>query len=322
MKFTELKKHIEGGAFKPAYLITGADEYLKRSACRRFVALGGDCPDFNVSTYRDNYTAQTLYEALASLPLLGGRRVVIAYNCTFDLKPLHTYLSAKTDENTPILLFVGDITPNFAKLIRDMQVEPIDCGRLPDSQLLNFIASKTAAVGASITTEAARALITATGGFLTRMDVELKKLADYKSGGEITKADVEALVEMEVDYKIYELGDAIVSGDGKKAEQILISLNAANSPAAGTLSYLYKHFRRLLFIRLNPDSDTLASDLGIAEYAVKMSLRQASKLSPRKLKAAVDDLNTLNYDFRAGRISDKNALTLFVYKTLGIRPGA
>ena len=79
---------------------------------------------------------------------------------------------------------------------------------------------------------------------------------------------------------------------------------------------LFNHFRRLLFVSLNPSSDTLASDLKVKEYAVKMAVKQAKAFTPRRLKAVFDNLNALDCDVKAGRMIDKTALITFVCETV------
>ena len=84
------------------------------------------------------------------------------------------------------------------------------------------------------------------------------------------------------------------------------------------ISMLFSHFRRLLFVSLNPSSDTLASDLKVKEYAVKMAVRQAARFTPRRLKAIFDRLNEIDAAVKSGLCVDKNALVTFVCETVAV----
>ncbi|MDR0426207.1 MAG: DNA polymerase III subunit delta [Clostridiales bacterium] len=316
MKFEALKKHIQAGELRPCYLVTGEDAYLRRLAFSMLTALAGGAPEWNVSVFARDYSAQTLYEALCALPVMGGRRVVAARDCAFDLKPLERFFDAPPPD--AVLIFEGEATPNFTPYIKAGAVEPVDCARLSKPHVLSFILRALTERGGAVTTDAAERLIEATGGFLTRIDLETKKLADYKDGAQITVKDVEELVAFDLEYKIYELGDALAAKAGARSGRLLRALFESNTPPVQILGYLYRHFRRLLFVKINPGSDTLAQDLGVAEYAVKMSLRQTKGLSAKKLKSILDGLHQADFGFKSGKINDRTALLTLVGQALGV----
>ena len=145
---------------------------------------------------------------------------------------------------------------------------------------------------------------------------ELRKLTDYADGDVIDIKTVVTMVTPEPDIKVYELSEALANKNKDKAIRLTEALIAGNNSAVSLIAMLFSHFRRLLFVSLNPTSDTLASDLKVKEYAVKMAMKQAARFTPRRLKAIFDRLNEMDSAVKSGLCADKVALVTFVCETV------
>lgn len=312
--FSALKRHIREGALDPAYFITGEDAFLRMSAVNMFRQLAGSMPDLNLSELSACDSAVAITDACNSLPFMNDRRVVLVYPAAPDVSLLEKYLADPC--KTTVLVFVAE-KPNasFAKLISKTTV--VDCAKLDKPTVLQWISAKSADAGASITVAAANLLVEYCAQDMSRISAELPKLCAYRHGGVIEKEDVENLVAATLDFKIFELSEAVAAGRAEKAATVLQSLSESGAAPVALLGLLYNHFRRLLYVAVTPPYERMASDLGVKEYAVQKAKTQAQRFSAVRLKAICDSLHKADYDFKTGKIADKTALELVVLRALG-----
>ena len=102
----------------------------------------------------------------------------------------------------------------------------------------------------------------------------------------------------------------------QKAAAVLKNMLESGVSPLLLLSMLYGHFRRLLYVSITPGYERMPADLGVKEYAVRKAKEQASRFTPVKLKKICDSLQEADYDVKSGKMNDKTALELAVFKAL------
>ena len=298
---------------KSCYILTGDDSFVVKSAVNMFSVFTGEFRDLNFTFFGKDASISEVIAALLTPPMFSEYRVVCVNDYTGDLKQIKEYL--KNPSSTSVLLFTGALTPNFNGIIPLCEI--VDCNRLEKSYLEGWVVRKAASQKISVSQKAASLLVEYCNRDMNSVYNELVKLMDYAEGA-IDESDVKELVSPQIEYKVFELSEAIAEKNADKAVELVNLMLAENNSAVSLMGMLFNHFRRLLFVSLNPKSDTLSSDLKVKEYAVKVALRQAAKFSPRRLKAVFDRLNSLDVSVKAGKISDKNALMEFVCETVTV----
>lgn len=298
---------------KSCYILTGDDSFVVKSAVNMFSVFTGEFRDLNFTSFNKDASISEVIAALLTPPMFSEYRVVCVNDYTGDLKQIKEYL--KNPSSTSVLLFTGALTPNFNGIIPLCEI--VDCNRLEKSYLEGWVVRKAASQKISVSQKAASLLVEYCNRDMNSVYNELVKLMDYAEGA-IDESDVKELVSPQIEYKVFELSEAIAEKNADKAVELVNLMLAENNSSVSLMGMLFNHFRRLLFVSLNPKSDTLSSDLKVKEYAVKVALRQAAKFSPRRLKAVFDRLNSLDAGVKAGKISDKNALMEFVCETVTV----
>ena len=313
MLFSELKKHMTTGPLHAAHLVTGEDAFLASDAVARFRALAEPMPDFNLSELTAPESAAPIIEACESLPLGGDKRVVIVRQCKADLSPLTGYLSDPCPST--VLVFCAEKPEsNYTKILGKLTV--VDCAKLDTKTVLSWIAVKSKTFGASVKENAARLLIDYCAGDMSRVSAELQKLCAFRYGGVIEEADVVALTAPTLDFKIFALSEAVALRQSQKAAAVLKNMLESGVSPLLLLGMLYGHFRRLLYVSITPGYERMPADLGVKEYAVRKAKEQASRFTPVKLKKICDSLQEADYDVKSGKMNDKTALELAVFKAL------
>ena len=298
---------------KSCYILTGDDSFVVKSAVNMFSVFTGEFRDLNFTYFNKDASISEVIAALLTPPMFSEYRVVCVNDYTGDLKQIKEYL--KNPSSTSVLLFTGALTPNFNGIIPLCEI--VDCNRLEKSYLEGWVVRKAASQKISVSQKAASLLVEYCNRDMNSVYNELVKLMDYAEGA-IDESDVKELVSPQIEYKVFELSEAIAEKNADKAVELVNLMLAENNSSVSLMGMLFNHFRRLLFVSLNPKSDTLSSDLKVKEYAVKVALRQAAKFSPRRLKAVFDRLNSLDAGVKAGKISDKIALMEFVCETVTV----
>jgi len=300
MKFIELKEHIKAHKFFPVYVLTGEDGAVVKLAREQFLRLI-ELPDFNVSYAKEG----ELLQCAEVLPLGGAFRIVFG-----DIKQLgelgDKYLNSPNPST--IIILTGEL--GKAKLKEGIQI--VDCGKLEAGLLAKVIGVRAKEAGVGIDLDAAHLLIEYASRLLSRIELELEKLIGFCGAGAVIGVDsIKAMVSPDLEYKVFELSDAIVRGDKERAMRMLHDmLNEGAGAAQKVFGLLYGHFRRLLFVGLG--GDNLADKLGVKDFAVTVARRQADKFSKAKLKSMVDALHEIDYGIKNGKMGDRAALESFV----------
>ena len=304
MKFSELKEHIKQVKLFPVYILAGDDDFVMKLAKEQFLSLI-ELSEFNVS-YAN---AGELAASAEVLPLGGALRVI--FGVAKQLDELDRYLLNPNPSSVIVL------TGELGKAKLPVGVQAVDCNRLEASLLIKYIASAVKKAGVSIEVSAANLLIDYSSRFLARIKIELDKLIGFcGEGGVISVDTIKAMVAPDLEYKVFELSDAIIKGNKERALLMLHDmLNEGAGSAQKVFGLLYSHFRRLLYVALAVSDDAgLAERLGVKDYAVVLAKRQAGKFSKTKLKELTDRLHEIDYGIKNGKIGDRMALESFILR--------
>ena len=312
VKFLDLKKHIIERKLKPCYLVTGDDAFMMKKATEMFAKLAGNYSDLNVTRYKNDASLTEVVSSLNSLPFLADYRIVFLENYIAKLDLIKDYLESPNP--TSILVIVGSVTSNLSPIIA--KIETVDCNRLDEVYLTNWVGGKINKGGCETTREAAALIVNYCNRDMNRISSEVDKLVSYCNGKTVTAEIVDALVSPDLEFKVFELGEAIANKKNDSAIKLIDKMLQDNNAPVMVFGLIFQHFRRLLYISLNPQSDTLASDLKVKEYAVKMAMKQATKYSPKRLKTIVDKLNALDTTIKGNSTYAKTAITTFVCETV------
>lgn len=338
MKYTELKQHINDALsgkskFAPVYCVYGDDDCLVSKALKMFESIvSADYEDFNLVKVKNEQDAEIAIEALETFPMFDEYKVVIlslqsgftkqkkgkrdgdtdvsdAQADNFVKQAIDAYVQSPS----PTSVFVLDCASNdivSALKIKTMQV--VDCSRLDEISLLKEI-DRIAAVPpmCKIEPQAAKELMVRTQNSMGRVECEMAKLKAYVQDGVITRRDVTDMVVSDLDYKMYELANAVSQKNCDAALQVLNAFFENGLRGSTILSMLYGKYRELLHVGLNKNlsNEDLAKLLGIARGGAVYYLKQTvANYSQMRLKRCVDCLHDLQFDVLSGMRNENSAV--------------
>ena len=222
-----------------------------------------------------------------------------------------------SDSATKVYFFETNPTrkhPLFAFLKKQAEIEEFK--ELKGAQLEEFLQQEAERLKINIDASTIRHLCQALNYQVWPAVNELKRLAAYKPGEQITRAEVDALVTSEFSKDIFKTIDALGRGDKRTAINLLKTHLKAGDDPFYLLSMVVYQFRNLLKVRdalekqLPPAQ--IAQKLKLHPFVVQKSIGFSRRFQLAQLKKLYAKLAEMDASIKNGSIDAVSALDLFV----------
>ena len=313
-------------------LFEGEDERLKQSALAdlRHAVLPAGMETLNETILEDPQTDQ-LIAAAETQPFMSDHRLIIIR----DFPPLSG--RAEADERladylssvpqTAILLFYCTGKPDGRKKLYTAIKKTgavVTFAPLRGPELTRFVTDAFRDVGKECDDRTAEYLIFTVGDDAGLLSNEIQKLADYAGDrSSVLAADVTALATPSTECTVFQMVDAVVTGQRSRAFTLLRNQLLTGTDRMTILSMLLRQYRLLQHIKImqyeKRTGDFIRSSLGVPAFAVDQYLRQASGYSGGQVKEAVRICFDTEYAVKSGRIPQEGAVESVVIKLLTLR---
>jgi DNA polymerase-3 subunit delta len=307
------------------YAVVGQDRFLRNEAMAellRAVHDGGDDALGPTRMEGDQAELADVLDEVRTLSLLGDRRIVVVDDAdgfiSANRKLLEEYCSSPVD--TGILILICNTLPRNTRLHRIIAEngQVVVCEAPRGRAITSWITRRAQSeYGKSVGIPAAAALREHTGDSPGALDAELAKLTAYVgSRDEITPADVDALVGLHREEKVFAVTDAMSAGDAAKAlaswEQVLATDRAAPGRAIAGLAW---GVRRLLEARRDLDKGVPVSVLARRTYTDPDVIhRRLSRVTTRQLEDQLSDLAAADHAVKTGLGALGRSVERFIVK--------
>lgn len=301
-----LKADIKQGAYRRIYIFYGEEAYLKDyylSALKKRL-LDGAAEEFNYRRLTDeNMSLDALYDAMEALPMMAEYTLVQVddYN-PFDLNEAErdTFCELISDvPETCCLVFNFDAAPykkdgrmqKLSAAIKKYCME-VEFRKQTPGELSDWISRHFRGEGKTISPDLCQYLLFITDGTMTTLDTEIRKIASYCAGQNVTRQDIDDVVEPALNAVLFNITDAIAENDYDKALKKLDELVRGREEPIPILAAIGTHFRRLLIAKTvlgeGKGAETLSSFVNSKnDYYAKLLLTQARKVSDEFCRKAI-----------------------------------
>lgn len=290
LTFNQLKGQLD--KLSDIVVIYGEDYYLREKAAEQIEkSLNLDFVDLNKEVLAQA-PMEKITDACVTMPFMSGRRLVIAEDYVVpkgrdqkEREIIENY--AKNPTLTTMLVFVTETLPSVLDGIAN--ADYVDCKKLDGNTLEKWITVFCRKEGKQISPYDARLLADYCLGDMSRISTETKKLCDFAEG-EITKEDIDLMVEKDNEIKLYELANDIANKNCDKAFLSAKNLLDKGVTVSALVSSVYRTFRRMFYslVSSGTGQKEMASYLGVQPFAVAKAREVAQKFSPVKLKKALE----------------------------------
>lgn len=341
MNHSEFFAALKKGEIGRCYLFEGEEEFTKRSALQaiRKMVAGGDFAEMN-DTRLSNPPPDELIAAAETLPFLSDRRFIEVRDCAllmsgkskeYDedaaVRRLDEYMGQLPDSVCIVFYMRGkaDGRKKFYQILKKkaliVSFDPLD-----DRELAQWIAKTLGKAGKKISMAACQRLWFSAGRDLTLLDNEIGKLIAYAGEKEeITEADIQAICIQSTEYKVYDMADTLLSGQGKKAMGMLNALLRDGEERLMLLSLLGRQCRQLRYAKAmasqGAQQGEIAGKIGVPPFAVKKTLDLARQYTMKQLADMARLCLETEYQVKSGQLMDEGSLERVMLEILSMREG-
>jgi DNA polymerase III delta subunit len=303
----EKEKFLSVGAYADVYQFDGSEASAK----------GNKTGDFE--------------EAVRSSGLFATRKaIVLKRTMAFDAASADR-LAAFLENNGPsiladkdTLLLIWDEKPDrrtklFKTIVRICGKEAREYPMLLGNDLDRWIDRRVGDDALRIERPAKMRLIEMTGGSVARIDNELMKLANICQDGVIREIDVENITSSSFQTSVFQLLDAVGSGDRKSAIKMLHEQLARGADPLYLLSMYAYHLRNMVrvgsFVTARMTEPAIVSKaLKLHPFVVGKLLRQLQVFRPDRAQKAFRAVARLDVAVKTGKIDGGLALAELLVK--------
>lgn len=328
---SDFHRKLQSGQISPLYLFEGAETYLRDQAVKKLTdtAVDGSVRDFNYATI--SVSQGDLDEALAlakQFPMISARRMIVvtgfeAISDDDQLELLKNYL--RNPVETSVLVFVSDgldnrrnISTMLRKSCEVVSFEPLDeRGSAP-----TWIRDYVIRAGCSIDQASAAYLVGMVGVDLLRLSNELDKLIAFVGDkGRITQDEIDELVRHSREHSNFELTDAVVEGNRKKALNLLHKIfdNASESQQSLSLMILgaiASNYRKMLgakeLMKQNAPNSEVAKLVGLPPFKVGQFNEQVRRVETSRILKGIERIAATDVALKTSMATPRLLLEILI----------
>ena len=279
----------------------------------------------------DQATAYDIMSEARAYSMFSEKRVVVIRNwlplyrkaADTGREELLEFAAAPQDSSVVIFMlesrYKDDITAFGKKLMKACHA--YEFSRLERADLKAFITKRVHASGKIAAKRELEHLIDVTGYYnrgsgydLTQLDRDISKIVRACEGDYITSELIEDILVGDSDRFVFNLVDALMSGDRGRSLSIAEAIIKEEDGAMQVLALLTKQFE-IMYDSLELSDrgyslSAMAKKTGVNEFRFKRAYNAAGRYSRRRIKKILTDLYNTDRDIKRGDIDKDTALEL------------
>lgn len=318
---------------RPLYLISGTDG-AKIDATRmrlraRAEREGGEASleVFDAGEGRGMPDHDALLASIPAMSLMGSRRYLLADGVERwrdkQLDPVLAALAELPPDLTLVLICRDKAPAKLLKAVKAQAGEVHEFDAPKPRDLPRVLVADAQRLGFRLEPDAARLLVERMGAEPTRLRNELERLALWAGqGGEVTGADLRAMVADTSEAAVWSLSDALLDRDPAAALRISERLTAQGENVTGLVYGLASRLRSACAATARLEGGMapkqVEASLKMHPYAAKQLVRRLAGTDSADLRLATEALAELELWCRGGAdYGDELALTLALRRAAG-----
>ncbi len=324
MSFDQLKKDVKAGTLYPVYLLHGEENYLVDEAANfleSHLLLEHEKAFDQQILYGMDCTARYVIEQLVLFPLMATRRLVMVREAQLmeELKDLEPYLSRPAPSSILILCHKGKNMDKRLKAFDAIRKNGfiLAADPLKEKEVLPWLQKTVSDLNMKMDRDAGEAMIELLGGDISHLYPELKKLAVHHAGADaITRNEIVDLVGMSREYNVFELQNALESGNVLKTMRIGTRMAEQKGYSIIPLiALLYGFYSRIYAIKSlgNASDNAIGEAIGNkSPYFISKNKEAARRYTSEVAESAIAwlhvyDMKAKGWGYKGG---DDKALTI------------
>lgn len=313
--YHKLVDSVKRGVVCPVYLFYGEETYLREQAIRHFKSgLLTAAADFNWHRLDGEQTdLDTVVNTASTPPFMAEKRLVLVKDVPWfgagtetSLQPLLDYLDNPL--TTTCLIFDCDTVDRRKKIVKQVEKAGmvVNFERLKGKDLALWLDQQARLHGKKLLASAREMLVNSSSTGLTGLVAEWEKLLTYVGQGEtITNEHVQRVVHQSVEYRIFDVLDAVGARRYREALAALRELLTGGTAPQIIITMLAWQFRLMLQVKelygrgLPPPE--MARLLKEKPFSVQKALTLSGGFTVAQIIGVLNQLAQLDVDSKTGR---------------------
>lgn len=318
-----IKEDIKNNQYKPAYLLYGAEDYLKKlyqDKLKAGILYGTD--DMNYACFEGKgIDAGKVLESAGTLPFFSDRRLILIKDSGFFKSQNGLSDHIRDLPDTTVLVFVESEVDKRNKLYKAVKEIGHICemNGMDERNLKIWISSLLKKEGKKMTEKTIQHLLHRSGSDMKCLSNEVEKLVCYAYDREIITADdVDAVSTVQVTGKIFQMIDVIASHKQEEAMSLYEDLLVLREKPMSILFLLTRHFNILLQIKelsnSGLSSKEVAAKVSVPPFAVNKYGAQAKSFTKQRLVEILEHCVEVEEQIKTGRLLDSMGIELLIVR--------
>lgn len=298
--------------------LTGENSYLLQAELRRRIA------DF-VAEYTDmglerldgeEVSYDRMREALESLPFLASKKLVVLSRPSANKEFVEKAIDLLGDiaEATDVIIVEPkpDKRTSYYKFLKK-STDVKDFSQMDENSLSSWLSEQAKEQGGTLSFADARYLVERVGANQQLLDNEITKLLNYDL--KITRQTIELLTDKTPQSTIFELLDAAMSGNAKRALSLYEEQRSMKVEPQQIIAMLGWQLHALALVKVaeGRDSATIAKEARMNPFVVRKTQGLARQMSLSHIKKLIHDTLVLDIRLKSEPIDADEALqTMFL----------
>ena len=333
----DLKREIKNSSFRKFYFLYGEEKMLVSSYTRKLIEkiCGKNPSDFNFHKFTENSPIDKIIPALDIIPFSSE------YNCVyvedFGLEKLSdsdmkTFLKAVDGipDGTILIISMKTLSPSGKKpAVWKKLIEKADkCGVCVEfglktvPELRKILISRAEKNGFTLSPENAARITEYAGTDLNTLKNELDKLCAFAGSGTITTEQIEMTVTKNLSARVFDLTDAITSGDVNASFHRLGLLFYQREEPVIILAEIANTYVDMYRVRMAVESGMRAEEVAKnfdykrKEFRLKKAERSSSRLTTDTISRCLEYIAQTNSIMNSSGVNKRSLLEQLVMKLI------
>ena len=198
----------------------------------------------------------------------------------------------------------------------DENAAVVEFAKQEQRDLIAWVTRHFLSIQKRISGELCAYLIDITGGTMTALSSEIKKICAYSGAEEICRADIDAVVEPIMDAVVYQMTDMLGQKQYAAALEKLQQLLKMQQEPIAILGAIGSQFRRISTARVLIDNGKSASELAnvykISEYPARKTMESARRFSPAFCRKASELILETDYRMKTSFDEQERLLEMLI----------
>ena len=329
-ELSRLKAAIKAATPERLYFFHGEEVFLLHHYLNelRKKTIDALTEDFNSHSFtQETFSVQAFSDAVEALPMMAERTFV-------QVDEIDIFKLNEAEREKMIEIF-SDV-PDYCTVVFTYEVvewKPdkrlkklweavskngtiVEFAKQSQRDLIAWVTRHFASYKKRISSELCAYLIDITGGTMTALQGEIRKIAAYSGSDTIVKSDIDAVTEPVLDAVVFQMTDLLGSGKYGEALLKLQALLKMQEEPIAILGAVGGHFRRISAARTLMDCGKNADELmrltGMKDYPARKTMGAAKNFSSKFCRKAAELILETDYKMKTSFDDQERLLELLV----------